>query len=79
MPKCQHEPMAMYADPMHAAAALLRPHRADDWRRCQKCGMVGLASRRTRRIHSWLDRQDLVESARKWNVWNSKLAADDAA
>ena len=80
MTRCKHEPVKLFDEPTHLASALLRPHRAHDWRRCTKCGKVGLASRHTGRVHSWCDRDVYIERrASEYNVWNAKITADEAA
>jgi hypothetical protein len=52
---------------------VLAPHRAQDWRVCVKCGHVGLASKRTGKVHwrSYAD-PELVAKAQRWNEWAAK-------
>jgi hypothetical protein len=49
-------------------AVIMFGHRVGDWRHCAKCGKVGLASRHTGRIHTWIERPKLVEQARAFNL-----------
>jgi hypothetical protein len=76
---CAHEPGPLYDAPKAAATAILRPYRSQDWRRCAKCGAVGLKSRRSERVR-WDPEEDsasVIESAAKWNAWNERLAAEE--
>lgn len=59
------------------AASFLTPHRAQDWYVCDVCGVVGLASRRTGKVH-WRSHTDpdLVARAEKWNAWAARQPAD---
>lgn len=71
---CRHEPKRLYEiNSKSLVAAVLAPHRAADWYVCKACGHVGLASRRSGKIH-WRSYTDptLVERAEKWNAWASK-------
>jgi hypothetical protein len=72
--KCIHAPARLFDRPKTATAALtsvlMHGHRVGYWRHCHKCGKVGLASRNTGRIHSWIERPELVEKAAEFNKWN---------
>lgn len=72
--KCRHQPRALYVlNTKSIAAMFLAPHRAQDWRVCDVCGRVGLASRHTGKVH-WRSHADpdLVSHAEKWNAWAAK-------
>lgn len=74
---CRHEPKPLYEiNERSLAASFLAPHRARDWQVCEKCGYVGLMSRRTRKVHWRGHDAELVASARRWNEWAARQPAD---